>query len=314
MTGCLHDGAARGRPRGGTADYWRMRNVADVVEALGGMAQKQQLVALGARDADLTTAVKRGDVRRARQGWYTTLPDNDPRVVAVRVGGRLTGISAVIAEGGWALGSFPMHVSLHDNAARMRTPWSRFIRLNGRRVRGLAMHWDDAAVASRGTATSVDLVDALARVVIDESSETAIAALDWAVHTGRIDRIDFELVFQRVPKRFLWMRDWVDELCESLPESLSRVRLRQAGHVVTSQHPLGDLEHIDLVIDDCVGFEVDGEKYHLDRFEEDRSKDLRIAAAHLHNIRPSARQVFYEWPRVLLAVETAIADRRRGAA
>ena len=55
---------------------------------------------------------------------------------------------------------------------------------------------------------------------------------------------------------------------------------------------------------------MDGRAYHLETFEADRSKDLDIAASHLHNIRVSANQVFTEWPRVMRAIETAVADRQ----
>jgi len=287
-----------------------MRDIADMVASLGGMAQKQQLVALGARDLDLTGSVRRGETRRARQGWYTTLPDSDPRVRAVRVGGRLTGISAVVALDGWVLERNVLHVSLHDNAARMRTPCNRHIPIKGRRIHGLVLHWDDAAIGRRGSAVSVDLLDALVRVVIDEKFETAVAALDWALHFGLIDWMDFGETINRLPKRLQKIQHWVDENCESLPESLARVRIRQAGYEVVSQVRLGDLQRIDLVIAGCVGFEVDGRAYHLETFEADRSKDLDIAASHLHNIRVSANQVFTEWPRVMRAIETAVADRR----
>jgi very-short-patch-repair endonuclease len=286
-----------------------MRDIADMVASLGGMAQKQQLVALGARDLDLTGSVRRNETRRARQGWYTTLPDSDPRVSAVRVGGRLTGISAIIALGGWVLARHPLHVSLRDNAARLRTPWNRHIRIKGRRIPGLVLRWDDDDVARRGSATSVDLLDALVRVVIDEEFETAVAALDWALHFGWIDWMDFDAIISRLPKRLRKIQHWVDANCESLPESLARVRIRQAGYDVVSQVWLGDQWRIDLVIAGCVGFEVDGKAYHLETFEADRSKDLDIAASHLHNIRVSANQVFNEWPRVMRAIEAAIADR-----
>ena len=199
-----------------------MRDIADMVASLGGMAQKQQLVALGARDLDLTGSVRRGETRRARQGWYTTLPDSDPRVRAVRVGGRLTGISAVVALDGWVLERNVLHVSLHDNAARMRTPWNRHILIKGRRIHGLVLHWDDAAIGRRGSAVSVDLLDALVRVVIDEKFETAVAALDWALHFGLIDWMDFGEIINRLPKRLQKIQHWVDENCESLPESLAR--------------------------------------------------------------------------------------------
>lgn len=290
-----------------------MPDIASIVARLGGMAQKQQLVARGARDVDLTLAVKRGEVTRARQGWYTTLPPDDPRVNAVRVGGRLTGISAVIAEGGWALGSFPLHVSVPANAARLRTPVNRFVKLAARHVPGLALHWDDDSVVSRGTAMTVELSDALVRVVLDESFETAVAALDWALHTGRLDRIAFELLVLRLPEERRGIREWVDRRCESLPESLARTRMRLLGHTVDIQVRLGDIERIDLVIDECVGMETDGREFHLDRFEQDRRKDLDITIAGLHPLRPSARMVFHNWPHVVGAVEAALATRRRPA-
>jgi hypothetical protein len=106
--------------------------------------------------------------------------------------------------------------------------------------------------------------------------------------------------------------EWVDGACESLPESLSRTRFRLAGHTVISQVPIeGTAERIDLVVDDIAGLEVDGEAFHLTRFEQDRRKDLRIIGQHLHPVRPSARMVFDAWPDVLAAVQTVLADRGR---
>ena len=286
-----------------------MADIAALVEHFGGMAQKQQLVARGARDLDLTLAVRRGEVVRARQGWYTTLPESDVRVRAVRVGGRLTGISAVIAAGGWVLGSHPLHVSVHDNAARLRSPTNRFVKLAKRWVTGLRLHWDDAEVASRGTAMSVDIRDALVRVALDENFETAIAALDWALHTGVIDRIDFERVMVHLPKNRRAISNWVDGRCESLPESLARTRFRLLGYRVDIQVGLNDLERIDLVVEDCVGVETDGRQFHLTTFEADRTKDLDITIAGMHPLRPSANMVFHKWPRIVLALERAIAAR-----
>lgn len=273
------------------------------------MAQKQQLVKRGARDLDLTRAVRRGEVVRARQGWYTTLPESDPRVRAVRVGGRLTGISAVAAAGGWVLGQHPLHVSVHDNAARLRTPTNRFVKLAKRHVKNLRLHWDDADVASRGTAMSVDIRDALVRVVLDEDFETAVAALDWALHTGVIDREDLDRVMAHLPANRRAIADWVDGRCESLPESLARTRLRLLGHSVDIQVRLNENERIDLVIDECVGMETDGKQFHLLTFEQDRTKDVDITIADLHPLRPSANMVFRRWPRVVLAVQRAIAAR-----
>jgi hypothetical protein len=283
-----------------------MSDIAAIVHSLGGLAQKQQLVTRGARDLDLTRAVRAGEVGRARQGWYTTLPETDLRVRAVRVGGRLTGISAIIQVGGWVLGSHPLHVSVRDNAARLRSQHNRRIRFNTSARDGVVLHWDAAELSERGTVASVGLSDALLRVVLDESLETAVAALDWALRTGALDVFDFEALLLRLPPDYRYIRYWVDDVCDSLPESLSRTRLRSGGHTVVSQVRIESGEEIDLLVDDCVGVDVDGEEFHLTRFERDRHKDANIIIGQNYSFRPSARMVFNEWETVRLAIETAI--------
>jgi len=284
-----------------------MRDIAAIVDSLGGMAQKQQLVARGARDLDLTVAVKRGDVIRARQGWYTTLPPNDSRVRAVRVGGRLTGISAIQAADGWVLGDHPLHVSVHDNAARLRSVRNRHVRFDVTAPHGVVLHWDARDVRERGDATSVGLMDALHRVVLDESLETAIAAIDWALRTGRIERFDLELLIVGLPAEFAGLSRWADELSDSLPESLSRTRLNLAGHELRSQIPLSTGERIDLVVDDIVALEVNGEEFHVRRFEEDHRKGATTTVEGFHTLRASARMVFTDWDLVLAQVDAALA-------
>jgi hypothetical protein len=291
-----------------------MLDIAKIVHSLGGLAHKRQLVARGARDVDLTRAVRDGVVSRARQGWYTTLSKTDARVRAVRVGGRLTGISAIVQAGGWILGDHPLHVSVPDNAARLRSQRNRRVRFDMSARAGVVLHWDGIGVVERGTAASVGLSDALYRVVLDEDLETAVAALDWALRTGALDLVDLESLILRLPGDHRFIRAWVDEHCDSLPESLTRTRLRLRGHAVTSQVRLGDLERIDLVVDDCVGIETDGEEFHLTRFERDRRKDLNITIENLYALRPSARMIFSEWDLVLLAIETAISMHVRAPA
>lgn len=291
-----------------------MADIAAIVESLGGLAQKQQLVARGARDLDLTRAVRGGEVSRARQGWYTTLPETDLRVRAVRVGGRLTGVSAIVQAGGWVLGNHPLHVSVRDNAARLRSHHNRRIRFDASARGGVVLHWDAKELSERGTAVSVGLSDALFRVVLDENLETAVAALDWALRTGALDVLDFEALILRLPLDYQHIRHWVDGVCDSLPESLSRTRLRLCGHTVVSQVRLESLERIDLLVDDCVGVDVDGEEFHLTQFERDRRKDANIIIGKNYSFRPSARMVFYEWDTVLLAIETAISMHVRAPA
>ena len=284
-------------------------DIAAHVQALGGFAQKRQLVARGARDLDLTRAVRGGTVRRARQGWYTTLNDRDPRVQAVRVGGRLTGLSAIAALGGWVLRSEVLHVAIPRNAARLRAQHNRFAHPPARRQRGVRLHWDEGR---GGDASMAGLLDTLRRVVLDEDRETAIAAFDWALHVGAVDEMDVACVMLAVPqgRRIEWAA--LDKNCESLTESLSRTRLRDAGFTVRSQVPLENGQRIDLVIDEIVGLETDGKAHHADSFAKDRAKDSLIIRATFVPYRVPASTVFSDWPTVEATIIAAIVARNSG--
>ena len=208
------------------------------------------------------------------------------------------------------LGDHPLHVAVNENAARLRTQQNRHKRLDVKSPRGVALHWVDVEQAERGTAVSVGLIDALERVILDEDFETAVAALDWALHTGALDLIDFETLMLRLPADRCGIADWVDGDCESLPESFTRTRARISGHRVVTQVPMSGGRAIDLVVDEVVGIEVDGEGTHLTKFESDRRKDIDMTLMELHALRPSARMVFHDWDRFAKALEVAIALHR----
>ncbi|WP_157802268.1 glycyl-tRNA synthetase [Diaminobutyricimonas aerilata] len=285
-------------------------SIADWVDELGGMAQKQQLVRRGAGDRHLTAAVRTGEVIRVRNGWYTTLPTDDPRVRAVRVGGRLTGVSAIAAWGGWVERSTTLHVAVPVNAARQRSPGNRRRRL-ARGRDGVVLHWEERERSAHGDSMFVGLADALRRAALDEPLEVAVAAFDWAMRTGRFERTDLERVLEELPARLQVLAALVDPARESLPESLLCTRARLAGHRVRTQVPItGTSQRIDVVVDGIVAVEVDGREHHLLTFERDRAKDLSITRDGYHPLRPTARLVFDRWPEVLAAIRAAIAARR----
>ena len=284
-------------------------DAAHLVARHGGALDRRRLHELGATDHDLRRALKAGTLNRPRRGWYSTWPERDPRFRAMRVGGRLTGISAVAALGGWVLGRPPLHVAVPTNAARLRNQWRRERRRADARDDGVVVHWV-APAHDRGTSTAiVDLAEALELVCRTEAAEQAIAVLDWARRTGRLDHIELAALRERLgPRR--WLVDASVDNCDSLPESLARTRLRAAGLQVGTQVGFTDgLEKIDLVLEGTVAIEVDGDEHHRERFEEDRARDLTITRVGLHAVRPSARQVYTRWPAVQAAVVRALRER-----
>jgi len=283
--------------------------VHELVESLGGFARKRELVALGANDRHLTDAVKSGEVARARNGWYSTVPPSDARFRAVRVGGRLTGASALQSAGAWMRDVSQLHVSLPRNSARLRSQWNRRKALTATRKHGVVPHWDPDAVQGRGTLTSVDVRDALLVFLHDAPFEEAVAVLDWATRTCQVGMAELESLVGRIPARLRGISEWVDPRCDSYPESIARTRLRMRGFHVTSQVPVGWLERIDLVVEDHVAIEVDGEEYHRDRFHKDRLKDLQITIEGRHGIRISVPMIQRGWHEVLAAIASALEAR-----
>lgn len=279
-----------------------------IVHAAGGFARTRELLAAGASERMLTAAVRDGRLRRARNGWYSTLPETDPRFRAVRVGGKLTGLSALRELGAWTRGDARvLRVSVPAHGSRHRSP-SAGRRRPRRRGDPVRLHWEPPDVARSGTAASVDPLHALVRVVLDERFEEAVVALDWAWRAGVLDEVSFAWIIEQLPRPLRRIRDWVDRHSESRNETIARTRARGEGWSVHSQVRLGEVQRIDLTVEDQIGWEVDG-RQHADAFHADRRKDLLIAREGRHPLRTDADLVREEWPLVRAAIRAALAAR-----
>lgn len=98
-----------------------MRDARTVVDSLGGIATWQQLVRQGVEREAVSSAVRSGAIRRVRQGFYATSRANSSGVLAVRIGGRLAGPSAVVTWNLWGGFGCQLHVAVKSNASRLRT-------------------------------------------------------------------------------------------------------------------------------------------------------------------------------------------------
>jgi very-short-patch-repair endonuclease len=213
-----------------------------------------------------------------------------------RSGGRLTGVSAIAAWGGWvAARPRILHVAVAAKAFGVRHP------------PGVIIHWRDERHS--GTDWAVGIVEALVRVALDEPLEIAVCAFDWAWSSGRLDTFGFESALAQLPSDLQTLRYWVDPQSQSVLESVARVRCLQKGWKVRSQVRVGDLQSIDLVIEDAVALERDGRRFHESTFATDRRKDLAITIEGRHALRVDAEMVFGHWADVERAIEQALAAR-----
>ncbi len=283
----------------------------DDIRTAGGAAGRAYLVARGHADRLLAAAVRAGAITRVRRGWYSTWAEGDPRMRALRVGGRLTGLSAIAAWGGWVRAPGRLRVAVPVNGSRLRCPRRRTVAFVESPQRASAsIHWINQ-LHDRDTSNGVvAILDALEHACLHERAEDAIAAIDWARRADRVDALDLAALSNRLPARRRWLVAASSGSCHSLPESLARTRLVAAGLRVREQVLLPDNPSpIDLLVEESLALEIDGDEFHRDRFEPDRAKDLAATRVGFHALRPTARHVFREWAVVLDAIRVALTAR-----
>jgi hypothetical protein len=302
-----------------------MQLIANHVRRAGGVLHKSDLVALGATDRTLTTAVRRGHVHRARRGWYTTFPPGDARHEAVRIGGRLTGASLLASFGAWTWSEPVVSVVVPPGASRLRprdgtvVRWRDDGRVPPRPLAGppRARPGDDehAVEDAMRSAWAVPLRTALVDAVVAVPLDEAVALLDWALATGLFSLVGLHEAFARAPSDVRGIVEWADPRCESFIESIMRTTFTSRGHVVETQVAVGpgDRRRIDLVVDGVTALEVDGRRWHHDTFDADRLKDLAITIQGRVSLRVSYAMVRDHCPLIVEAVESVLArsGRRR---
>src|SRR4051794_14421144 len=97
-------------------------DISTSLTAHGGIAHLADLTRDGVTATQRTAAVAEGRVIRVRNGWFA-LPDAPPdRVRAIRIGGRLSCVSALADHGLWVMPDERLHVSVAAHAARLTSP------------------------------------------------------------------------------------------------------------------------------------------------------------------------------------------------
>lgn len=163
-----------------------MESIYWLVRSRGGVARTHELLADGYTSHQLTGAVRRGEVVRLRQGHYCIPELPEAEQFAVRVGGRLTGLSAARSFAIWTPHGQRLDVAV--------TPHSRALRTANDPGRRLAQHpdpttrvrWTD--LHNPGTRSRLDAAECLREIARQESAIVAFAAAESALYRGLISR------------------------------------------------------------------------------------------------------------------------------
>jgi very-short-patch-repair endonuclease len=299
-----------------------MRSAIGVVREQGGTCRTRDLRAAGLEARSIASAVASGRIERARIGHFVApdLPDTVKR--AIRVGGRLTCVSAAQAMGLRVL-SEPtcLHVEVAEHDSRFRRPGDPTTRLRPKlqrltEHRQVHFHWRgvrhsdgvmppllDVLVAVIGCLPALD-----ALCIVDSARERMPTA--WM--PPALNDAEFTQMLDRLPpdQRALALRS--SSLSQAVGETIARERFRQAGIHAQPQVELPGGFRADLLIGDRLIFECEGLDAHSspDAFHADRERMAWLRACGYLVLNFSHTQIVEDWPSVL---STVLLVMRRGA-
>ena len=267
--------------------------------AAGHVATTRQLRArFSARH--LTRACDAGLIKRLTRGLYSCAHVDAQLVIAAQAGGRLDCVSALFRHEVWSGVDRPaLHLRMEPHQhVRRSTP-------------GAFVHWSDTVRS--GSLLEVAPVDAVLQAIRCLSPDDALACVESALHTGYLSDDELDLVMLHAPARLHPVLAGIDRGAQSGYETLVRLKLARAGLRVRTQAYVLGAGHVDILVEDCVGLEIDGERWHgPERFVHDRTKDRNAELQGIRMLRIARPHIFEDWNATIAAIRRMVNDAQRG--
>ncbi|MBG6056876.1 very-short-patch-repair endonuclease [Cryobacterium sp. MP_M5] len=283
-----------------------MRSAASVICSLGHVATTAELRRRGVSPGALRDALAGRAVTRAVRGVYVCAHADPDQRTATAAFGRISCLSALRRAGVWTGLDRSLHLQLAPHAHGDRPTTDR----NGRPIR---YHWAIPRFPdSLERSWLVSPMEAVWQAIRCLDEENAIACLESAVHEGLITVDEVRRVCARAPARLQRGIRELEFTAGSGMETIVRRRLRHAGYTVVAQVRVTGVGDEDLLVEDCVALETDGEKWHgPDRFHADRNRDLKTEGLGRRALRLTHDQVMYDWETTFLSIKRVVDDAKR---
>lgn len=276
-----------------------MREVKLDVLAAGGAATRKALRACGHTSRQIRAAVDRGEVRAVGRSWVMTLDAAPDVKAALEAGGVLGGATALRSYGVWITEEPRLQIATRPTTGVAAAS-------AGDRI------WESFEVDAR--AWRVSIVDALAQHARRVAREDAIASIDSAWHRGLIAEPELNRLFSKLPRRFAPWRRLLDPKAGSGLESLVRVPCLDRGWSVESQVPAPGGGRSDLLLDEWLYIEADGDEWHDNERQaaKDRRRNRAITDRGDRWLRFGYAEVVHDRDRTIATIELVMAQGRPG--
>ena len=288
-----------------------MQAIERVIRERGYFLRRRDLLAAGFNDGRIQRALREHRIFRVRQGWYSVPSAPDAGVRAVRVGGRLTGVSALEDLGLRVPRHASLHVAVKPTASRLRRATDRHARLLA--ADGVLVSWTETGIG--GTPWRVSVPDALVAVISTEGRDVAVACCSAALRHRKITASALAEVFARASERARRWAGLPSALDDSHGETFVRLWLMDAGIPCEQQPHVAGVGHLDFRLSPHSYVEIDGGQHDPrwtgegpSSYERDHDRDTSMSIDGARVQRFTYRQLYSDWPRVLAAIERAIAD------
>lgn len=288
-----------------------MDSISRVIRRRDFFLRRRDVIRLGYGDRHIRFELGQRRIFRVRHGWYSVPDAPEPAVLAVRIGGRLTGVSALESYGLRVPRRPKLHVAVPVGACRLRKPEDRFHRLESRDP--VRVHWVDRRRAGESV-WRVSVADALVVVLTEEGRDIAVACASAVLHRGMLTPAALDEVFRRAPARAAAWRCLVSDLDESHGETFARLWMTDAGIAFTQQVHSAAGRH-DFLIGERTYIEIDGGQHDPEwtgegssSWDSDFDRDTTVTIGGGATQRFNYRQLYTDWPRVLDAIRRLEAD------
>jgi very-short-patch-repair endonuclease len=267
-------------------------NLVRVVRDNDGIMHRSDLYRVGATKAAVRSALQHGWLHRVRRDWVAipTCPPGPLR--AIRIGARLSCVSAAQHLGLWVIDDHRFHVAATPSSSRLHLkPEATEL------SRPTVVHWSKSTVPVTARTIIDPIENVLVQVAHCQPFEHAVAVVDSSLNKRLVRRNQLLRLAARVGGKFAAVVAESDGRADSGLESLPRVRLARRGVSLIPQVSI-DGHRVDGLIGERLVLQFDGDAFHseaADR-ERDRREDARLVLQGFSVLRYGTAEVMEHWP------------------